>query len=212
MASIPSQLDNLKIAGLQTASISLFSNVARQLQITNGSHAAGWANTLNSMHQIVLADNLRVQNIDKIQSSQYLANSFVSRQDVEHVDQSQIDQSTINIPGNINSANGIITASAVVLLHEKTFANAMTDVYVSNISANINALSNFITTTLNQNNVYAQANVLSTLDYALKYGHLNDWTNLTSKDFNLNTHTDQVQRIFEAGHTLVQTSYSSYLP
>jgi hypothetical protein len=212
MSLIPSQLDNLRIAGLQNASISLFSNVARQMQITNGSHAGGWANTVAMMHKVVLADNLRVQNIDKLPSTQFYANAIISAIDVQHTDQSLIDQSSGNIPNGINYGNGIIVASAIVHVPEKTFANAMSDSYTANNSANVVALNNFIIANLNNNNVYSQANVVSTLDYALKYGHLTNWNNLTKKDFDLSTHTTQVQGLYETGHTTIQTAMATYLP
>ena len=204
MALIPSQYDNLKVAGLQHAAISLFSNVARNIQITNGSSGAGWANTVSSMHHIVTADNIRVLNLDKIQSTQFLANAIISQPDVQHVDQTKLESSTTNLPTNINSANGLIVAAAVVHVPEKTFPTSN--------SSNVQALNNYLHSTLNQNATFAQANVVSTLDYALKYGHLTQWTNLTSKDFDLSTHTDQVQNIYENGHTLLQTAASGYLP
>ena len=212
MALIPSQLDNLKVVGLQTASIALFSNVARQFQITNGSHAEGWANTMSMMHKVVLADNLRVQNIDKLPSTQFYANSLISQIDVQHTDQYQIDKSFSNIPHGINSGNGIIVASAIVHVPEKTFGNVMLDTYTSNNSANVNALNSFINTTLDMNNIYSQANVVSTLDYAIKYGHLSDWNNLTNKDFDLSTHIKQLQSLNEIGHSARQSAMSPYLP
>jgi hypothetical protein len=204
MALLP-QLDNLKIAGLQTASIALFSNVARQMQITHGSDAAGWLTTVQSLNDVITADNMRVLKLQDSTSTQYIANSIVTHGDGKFVNQASIESITASVPTNITTANGIIAKTSEVVIHEKTFANTSIESYTANVAA----LNTFITTKLDSNPTYIAANVSSTLDYALQYGHLSDWTNLTSKDFDLTPHSETVGAMSDVGTSILKSVYAS---
>ena len=204
MALLP-QLDNLKIAGLQTASIALFSNVARQMQITHGSDASGWIATVQALNDVVTADNMRVLKLQDSSTTQYIANSIVSHGDGKFVDQANIESITASVPSNIITANGIIAKSSETLIHEKIFANTSVESYTANVAA----LNSFIKTNLDNNPTYAAANVSSTLDYALQYGHLTNWNNLKSKDFDLASHSETVGAMSEVGTSILQSVYAS---
>jgi hypothetical protein len=205
MAVIPSQLDNLKIEGIQNASIALFSNVARQMQITYGSNSAGWTNTLQSLNNVVTADNIRVLKLDTLSSTQYIANSIVTYGDGTFVNQANIETISASVPSNFTTANGIIIKAVETILHEKTFANTSVESYTSNVVA----LNTFISGTLDQNAIYLGANITSTLDYALQNGHLTNWNNLSLKDFNLSTETNNIQDLSESEFTRIQSMYAS---
>ena len=201
------QLDNLKIAGIQTASIALFSNVARQLQITHGSTGAGWTNTIQALNDVVTADNMRVLKLQDSSSSQYIANSIVTHGDGKFVNQANIETISASVPSNITTANGIIAKASEVVIHEKTFANTSIESYTANVSA----LNTFITQKLDNNSVYLGANVTSTLDYALQYGHLTNYTNLTSADFDLTPHSETIGAMSEVNSSILQSMYAQYL-
>jgi hypothetical protein len=201
------QLDNLKIAGIQTASIALFSNVARQLQITYGANGAGWTNTIQALNDVVTADNLRVLKLQDSSSTQYIANSIVSHGDGKFVNQANIETISASVPSNITTANGIIAKASEVVIHEKTFANTSIESYTANVSA----LNTFITQKLDNNSVYLGANVTSTLDYALQYGHLTNYTNLTSADFDLTPHSETIGAMSEVNSSILQSMYAQYL-
>jgi len=201
------QLDNLKIAGIQTASIALFSNVARQLQITHGTQGAGWVNTIQALNDVVTADNMRVLKLQDSSTTQYIANSIVSHGDGKFIDQTNVETISASVPSNITTANGIIIKSSEVIIHEKTFANTFIESYTSNVSA----LNTFITQKLDNNSVYLAANVASTLDYALQYGHLTNWNNLTSVDFDLTPHSETIGAMSEASTSFLQSMYTQYL-
>jgi hypothetical protein len=201
------QLDNLKIAGIQTASIALFSNVARQLQITYGANGAGWTNTIQALNDVVTADNLRVLKLQDSSSTQYIANSIVSHGDGKFVNQANIETISASVPSNITTANGIIAKASEVVIHEKTFANTLIESYTANVSA----LNTFITQKLDNNSVYLGANVTSTLDYALQYGHLTNYTNLTSADFDLTPHSETIGAMSEVNSSILQSMYAQYL-
>jgi hypothetical protein len=201
------QLDNLKIAGIQTASIALFSNVARQLQITYGANGVGWTNTIQALNDVVTADNMRVLKLQDSSSTQYIANSIVSHGDGKFVNQANIETISASVPSNITTANGIIAKASEVVIHEKTFANTSIESYTANVSA----LNTFITQKLDNNSVYLGANVTSTLDYALQYGHLTNYTNLTSADFDLTPHSETIGAMSEVNSSILQSMYAQYL-
>ena len=201
------QLDNLKIAGIQTASIALFSNVARQLQITHGTHGAGWTNTIQALNDVVTADNMRVLKLQDSSATQYIANSIVSHGDGKFVNQANIETISASVPSNITTANGIIAKASEVVIHEKTFANT----FIESYTANVSALNTFITQHLDNNSVYLGANVTSTLDYALQYGHLSKYTNLTSADFDLTPHSETIGAMSETNNSISQSMYVQYL-
>jgi hypothetical protein len=94
-----------------------------------------------------------------------------------------------------------------VVIHEKTFANTSIESYTANVSA----LNTFITQKLDNNSVYLGANVTSTLDYALQYGHLTNYTNLTSADFDLTPHSETIGAMSEVNNSILQSMYAQYL-
>jgi len=166
------QIDNLSVQGMANGTISFFSNVLQGLQAQYGTNANGWLNVVNDLDDIIYADHLRSVGLDSTDTSLYQAYSLVNNRK-QFVDAANVDY--ISAVGNIDISAGVITPHYKVLIAEKQFGG--------NVTANAIALQTFISTTLDNNDTYVNANVTTSKQYSIDTGFVNDYTTLNSNSF-----------------------------
>jgi hypothetical protein len=189
------QLDNLAVQGMANGTISFFSNVMQGLQSTYGTNAQGWLNVINDLDDIVYADHLRSTGIDSTDTSLYQSYGIVNNR-THFSDRTNVDY--MDIGAGIDAANGVISPHYSVMLPAKTFAG--------NVTANAYALSSFISTTLDNNNTYSAANVVSSKQYAIDNGFLSGYTSLNSTSFDTAGITPQIQEVAETRLAVIKTA------
>ena len=188
------QLDNLTVQGMANGTISFFGNVMRDLQVTYGTNAQGWLNVVNDLDDIIYADHLRSVGLDATETSLYQSYSIVNNR-THFSDRANVDY--IDIGANINVSSGVIAPHYNVLLPAKSFSG--------NVTANAIALQNFISQTLDNNNTYIAANVVSSKQYAIDNGFVSDYASIDSTSFDTAGITSQLQDLGEARLALIKT-------
>lgn len=202
MANIPSQLDNLNIDGIQQGTIKLFSDVARKLQIQNGSNALGWVNTVQQLNNIVLADSLRSLSLQDTDTIRYSADDILNRVKGNVINQIVIETISSPVPTNISITGGVPVNSYQVLIPEKKFYSN-----VIGFTSNVDNLYNFINSTLDNDTTYANSNVVSSVQYAVNNGYTASWTTLNSSNFDLTPNTQDIQDLAEEKIARLKTSF-----
>jgi len=142
------------------------------LQAQYGTNANGWLNVVNDLDDIIYADHLRSVGLDSTDTALYQAYSLVNNRK-QFVDAANVDY--ISAVGNIDISAGVITPHYKVLIAEKQFGG--------NVTANAIALQTFISTTLDNNDTYVNANVTTSKQYSIDTGFVNDYTTLNSNSF-----------------------------
>jgi hypothetical protein len=202
MANIPSQLDNLNVVGIQQGTIKLFSDVARELQIQNGSTATGWVNTIQQLNDIVLADSLRSLTLQDTDTIRYSADDVLNRGSGNVVNQIAVETISSPIPTNISITGGIPVNSYQVLIPEKRFYSN-----VIGFGANVDSLYSYINSTLDNNNTYANSNVVTSVQYAINNGYVSSWTALNASNFDLSPNTQDIQDLAEEKIAKLKTAF-----
>ena len=176
------QTDNLSVQGMANGTISFFSNVLQGLQSQYGTNADGWLNTINDLDDIIYADHIRTIGLDSTDTALYQSYSLVNNRK-QFINSANVDY--IDVAGNIDISTGIIRPHYKVLIAEKQFGG--------NITANAIALQTFISTTLDSNNTYINANVVTSKQYSIDTGFVNDYQSLNSNSFDTSGVIMQIQ-------------------
>jgi hypothetical protein len=192
------QIDNLSVQGMANGTISFFSNVLQGLQAQYGTNANGWLNVINNLDDIIYADHLRSVGLDSTDTSLYQAYSLVNNRK-QFVDAANVDY--ISPVGNIDISAGVITPHYKVLIAEKQFGG--------NVTANAIALQTFISTTLDYNNTYVNANVTTSKQYSIDTGFVNDYTSLNSNSYDTAGIVIQIQDNTEKSIARTKTFYAN---
>ena len=192
------QIDNLSVQGMANGTISFFCNVLQGLQAQYGTNANGWLNVINNLDDIIYADHLRSVGLDSTDTSLYQAYSLVNNRK-QFVDAANVDY--ISAVGNIDISAGVITPHYKVLIAEKQFGG--------NVTANAIALQTFISTTLDYNNTYVNANVTTSKQYSIDTGFVNDYTSLNSNSYDTAGIVIQIQDNTEKSIAGTKTFYAN---
>jgi len=202
MATIPNQLDNLKISGIQEGKLEFFSKVARELHIQNGSTSSGWLDTVQQLNDIAQADGLRTTSFQDTDTVRYAADDIFYKGSGNVVNQASLESYTGSIPTMFTAANGIIENSYTVIIPEKKFyANTI------GFQSNVDLLNTFINSTLDTNTVYANANVSTSVQYSIDNGFVTDWTHLSSADFDVSPNSKDVQDLAEENLAKLKSTF-----
>jgi hypothetical protein len=199
---IPAALDNLTTAGMTKGVITLFGKVARAAQITEGTDAAGWAKTVQSVNNLTLADRMQSISLTDTVTIKNSVDTIVSNGAGNVVNQATVETFTGGIPVNFASSNSIVRNSYDVLIPEKKFYSN-----TQNFTANVDNFNSFVSNQLDNNDVYANANVTTSVQYAINKGYTADWTNLNSSSFDVSMNTADVQDIAELEIARIKTSF-----
>ena len=192
------QLDNLSIQGMANGTISFFGNVMRNLQVTYGTNAQGWVNVINDLDDIIYADNLRSVGLDTTETLLYQAYSIVNNRK-QFLDRSNVDY--IDVLPDVNVSTGVISPHYNVLIDSKIFSG--------NVAANAISLQNFISQTLDNNNTYIAANVVSSKQYSVDNGFVTDYASIDSTSFDTASITPQLQAASEIRLATLKTALAN---
>lgn len=193
--NVPPQIDNYAVNGMANGMVSLFSEVAANLQAKYGTTPAAWVNITNDLDDIIYADHIRSMGLDAtqtvaLQSKDLLEkrSSFINRQSVDKV----------QTPAAINDSSGNLLKHYQVLVQEKQFAN-------TNVTANSLLLNTFISNTIDNNPIYSNYGVTSSRDYAVRNGFVNDYTTNNAGGFDPYSNSKDMQDLAEVRIASVKT-------
>jgi|TARA_R110000868_G_scaffold253646_3_gene510269 hypothetical protein len=199
---IPAALDNLTTAGITKGVITLFGEVARAAQITQGANAAGWAQTVQTVNNLALADRMQSISLIDTVTIKNSVDTIVSNGAGNVVNQATIETFSGGIPSNFATSNSIIRNSYDILIPEKKFySNTQSN------TANVDNFNSYVLNQLNNNAVYANANVTTSVQYAINNGYTEDWTTLNSSSFDVSMNTLDVQDLAELNIARIKTSF-----
>jgi len=200
--TVPAALDNLTTPGVTKGIITLFGQVARAAQISAGANSTGWAQTIQTINTVALADRIRSISLTDITTVTNSVDTIVSNGAGNVVNQATVETFSGGIPSNFASSNSIIRNSYSVILPEKIFySNTQSN------TANVDNFDSFVSNQLDKNSVYANANVTTSVQYAINNGYTADWTNLNSSSFDVSMNTSDVQDIAELDIAKTKTSF-----
>ena len=199
---IPASLDNLSTPGITKGVIKLFGEVARATQITAGANSIGWAQTIQTINTVAFADRMRSIELKDTITIKNSVDTIVSNGAGNVVNQATVETFNGGIPANFASSNSIIRNSYAVILPEKIFySNTQSN------TANVNNFDSYISNILDNNSVYANANVTTSVQYAIDNGYTADWTSLNSSSFDVSMNTLDVQDIAELNIARIKTTF-----
>jgi len=199
---IPASLDNLTTPGITKGVITLFGEVARATQITAGANSTGWAQTIQTINTVAFADRMRSIELKDTITIKNSVDTIVSNGAGNVVNQATVETFSGGIPANFASSNSIIRNSYAVILPEKIFySNTQSN------TANVNNFDSYISNILDNNSVYANANVTTSVQYAIDNGYTADWTSLNSSSFDVSMNTLDVQDIAELNIARIKTTF-----
>jgi hypothetical protein len=199
---IPAALDNLTTAGITKGVITLFGEVARATQIASGANATGWTQTIQTVNNLALADRMRSIGLTDTVTIKNSVDTIVSNGAGNVVNQASIETFSGGAPSNFTTSNSIIRNSYSVLIPEKKFYSN-----TQSFTANVDNFNSYISKQLDNNAVYANANVTTSVQYALNNGYTADWTNLNSSSFDVSMNTLDVQDLAELEIARIKTSF-----
>lgn len=199
---IPSVLDNLTVPGVTRGVIKLFGASARATQITAGINPAGWVQTVQNINTLALADKMRSIQLKDTITIKNSVDIIVSNGAGNVVNQATVETFNGGVPSNFASSNSIIRNSYAVIIPEKIFYSN-----TQNFTANVDNFNSFVSNQLDNNAVYAIANVTSSVQYAIDKGYTADWTNLNSSSFDVSMNTLDVQDLAELEIARIKTSF-----
>jgi hypothetical protein len=191
----PSQLDNISVMGMANGAIGLFANVFAGLQNKYGTNATGWINSINDLDDIVYADHLRVTGLQYTDTSRYQSDAITNNR-TYFSDRSSVD--FIATTANVDITSGVITPHYYTILPTKIFSNASTQTSTT--------LNDFINTTINNDQTYANLNITSSKDYAINNGYVSDYTQLTNSSFDTTGVVSDIQLLAEYRLALLKTT------
>ena len=199
---VPVSLDNLTTPGVTKGIIALFGETARATQLTAGTGEAGWVQTIQNVNTLSLADKLRSISLTDISTITNSVDTIVRNGAGNVVNQATVETFTGGIPTNFAASNSIIRNSYSVILPEKKFYSN-----TQNFTANVDNFNLYVSNQLDNNVVYANANVTTSVQYAINNGYTTDWTNLNSSSFDVSMNTAEVQTIAELDIAIIKTSF-----
>ena len=192
------QLDNLSIQGMANGTIAFFATVMQDLQVKYGTNAQGWVNVINDLDDIIYADNLRSVGLDTTETLLYQAYSIVNNRK-QFLDRSNVDY--IDVLPDVNVSTGVILPHFNVLIDSKIFSG--------NVAANAISLQNFISQTLDNNNTYIAANVVSSKQYSVDNGFVTDYASIDSTSFDTASIIPQLQAASEIRLATLKTALAN---
>jgi len=199
---IPSALDALTIPGVTRGVIKLFGASARATQITAGINPAGWVQTVQNINTLALADKMRSIKLADTITIKNSVDIIVSNGAGNVVNQATVETFNGGVPSNFAASNSIIRNSYAVILPEKIFySNTQSN------TANINNFDSFVSNILDNNSVYANANVTTSVQYAINNGYTAAWTNLNSASFDVSTNSSDVENLAELNIAKIKTAF-----
>jgi len=199
---IPIAIDNLTIPGVTRGAIKLFGASARATQITAGLTPTGWVQTVQDINTLALADRMRSIVLKDTITIKNSVDIIVSNGAGNVVNQATVETFNGGVPSNFASSNSIVRNSYNVILPEKKFySNTQSN------TANVNNFDSYVTNILDNNAVYAAANVRSSVEYAINKGYTADWTNLNASSFDVSMNTLDVQDLAELNIARIKTSF-----
>ena len=199
---IPAALDNLTTPGITKGVITLFGEVARATQIAAGANSTGWAQTIQTVNNLAFADKMRSIGLADTVTIKNSADTIVSNGAGNVVNQATVETFNGGVPSNFATSNSIIRNSYAVILPEKIFySNTQSN------TANVNNFNSFVSNQLDNNAVYANANVTTSVQYAINKGYTADWTNLNSSSFDASMNTLDVQDLAELDIARIKTAF-----
>jgi len=201
-ASDPVQLDNLKIDGVRQGAVDFFGNVLYDLykNLNGNANSSTFLNVINQFNDIVHADNLRTLGMDGIDTTKYQSSDTLQKKQGVYVNLMDVQTATGVVPNNINSANGIFIKSYEPLIYEKTFL-------ANNYTSNSILVTNYINSTLNTNNTYANAGVTTALQYAINNGYTSSWSTLNSASFDTSAISQEIQDSAEIQDSIAKSKF-----
>lgn len=199
---IPTALDNLTTPGVTKGIITFFGEAARAAQIAAGPGKIGWVNTVQTVNKIALADKIRSVSLTDITTIRNSVDTIVSNGAGNVVNQATVETFSGGVPSNFALANSIIRNSYSVILPEKKFYSN-----TQNFTANVDNFNSYISTQLDNNAVYANANITTSVQYAINNGYTVDYIDLNSSSFDVSMNTTEVQDIAELNIARIKTSF-----
>jgi hypothetical protein len=200
--TVPAALDNLTTPGVTKGVIALFGGVARAAQIAAGANSTGWTQTIQTVNNVAFADRMRSIGLADTITIANSVDTIVSNGAGNVVNQATVETFSGGIPANFASSNSIIRNSYAVILPEKIFySNTQSN------TANVNNFESYVSNQLDNNSVYANANITTSVQYAINNGYTADWTNLNSASFDVSMNTSDVQDIAELDLARIKTSF-----
>jgi hypothetical protein len=182
--------------------IALFGGVARAAQIAAGANSTGWTQTIQTVNNVAFADRMRSIGLADTITIANSVDTIVSNGAGNVVNQATVETFSGGIPTNFASSNSIIRNSYSVILPEKKFYSN-----TQNFTANVDNFNSYVSNQLDNNSVYANANVTTSVQYAINNGYTADWTNLNSSSFDVSMNTSDVQDIAELDLARIKTSF-----
>ena len=199
---IPIAIDNLTIPGVTRGAIKLFGASARATQLTAGINPAGWVQTVQDINTVALADRMRSIQLKDTITIKNSVDVIVRNGAGNVVNQATVETFNGGVPSNFAASNSIIRNSYAVILPEKIFYSN-----IQSNTANVNNFDSYVSNILDNNSVYANANVTSSVQYAIDKGYTADWTNLNSSSFDVSMNTLDVQDLAELELARIKTAF-----
>ena len=199
---IPAGLDNLTTPGITKGVITLFSEVARATQIAAGANSTGWVQTIQTVNNLAFADRMRSIGLADTVTVKNSVDTIVSNGAGNVVNQATVETFSGGIPSNFDTSNSIIRNSYDVLIPEKIFYSN-----TQSFTANVDNFNSYVSNQLDNNSVYANANVTTSVQYAINNGYTEDWTTLNSSSFDVSMNSLDVQDLAELEIARTKTAF-----
>ena len=199
---IPAGLDNLTTPGITKGVITLFGEVARATQISAGANSTGWVQTIQTVNNLAFADRMRSIGLADTVTVKNSVDTIVSNGAGNVINQATVETFSGGIPSNFATSNSIIRNSYDVLIPEKIFYSN-----TQNFTANVDNFNLYVSNQLDNNSVYANANVTTSVQYAINNGYTEDWTTLNSASFDVSMNSLDVQDLAELEIARTKTAF-----
>ena len=199
---IPAGLDNLTTPGITKGVITLFGEVARATQIAAGANSTGWVQTIQTVNNLAFADRMRSIGLADTVTVKNSVDTIVSNGAGNVINQATVETFSGGIPSNFATSNSIIRNSYDVLIPEKIFYSN-----TQNFTANVDNFNSYVSNQLDNNSVYANANVTTSVQYAINNGYTEDWTTLNSASFDVSMNSLDVQDLAELEIARTKTAF-----
>jgi hypothetical protein len=199
---IPSALDNQTTPGVTRGVIKLFGLSAKATQVAAGTDSTGWVQTVQNLNTLALADRMRSIELKDTITIKNSVDIIVSNGAGNVVNQATVETFNGGVPSNFATSNSIIRNSYAVIIPEKIFYSN-----TQSFTANVNNFNSFVSNQLDNNAVYANANVTTSVQYAINKGYTADWTTLNSSSFDVSMNSLDVQDLAELEIARTKTAF-----
>jgi len=180
--SLINTFEALSTTSVQQAYVDLVGKILDDTQrnTANGNVSYQWlTNAMVDTSLILKADSFRVSGVDKVDSTIYWANAWLTHKGSGFYDAGNVEAFNV-MPGNVG-ANVFVTNSFKVLVPEKDFRSANSILGSNGLVTGSAFLSTFVNQTIANSNVYANLGINTGVDFALSNNYL------TYYDFNANS-------------------------